>query len=184
MWSIISVATPTEPVTIAEARRQCNMLADECEFDLQLMRLIGAARQHVEKVCGLYFGARAAVLSCDGFSDFCRLPVAPVSSVTSIAYVDTAGSDQTIPNMSYELRGDDELGAEPAIMPVYGTRWPQIRQGSRILVTLNAGFTVAPAPVVHAMLLWIGDAFASRETAAAGAWTNLDSLLCNHRRGV
>jgi len=184
MWRFISVATPAEPVSLEQARRQCNLLADETDFDDKLTLLITVSRQHVEKVCGLYFGTRAVALSCTSFSDLCRVPVAPVSAVASLIYTDTAGAPQTVPDVSYELVNRDEDGTEPAIMPVYGVQWPAIQQGSRIMVTLEAGFAVTPAPVVHAMLLWIDDAFTNREPAPAGTWTTVDSLLCNYRRGV
>lgn len=184
MWRFVSIGSPAEPVSLADARGQCNMLADETEFDDKLTQLIQAGRRHVEKVCGLWFGARAVVLACDSFTDFCRLPVAPVSAVTSIAYVDPAGAAQVVPSASYELVVRDEDGIEPAIVPVYGVQWPAIQPGSQITLTLQAGFVVTPEPVHHAMLLWIDDAFMNREPVPAGAWTTVDSLLCNYRRGV
>lgn len=184
MWRFEFVAASAEPVTIEQARRQCNLLADEAEFDEQLSALISAARQHVEKVCGLYFGARTVTLSTDTFRDFSRLPVAPVGSVISVSYVDPAGADQTVPGADYDLVAYDESGTEPALVPVYGKRWPAIEAGSQITVTMQAGFVETPRPVAHAMLLWIADAFTNREPAAAGGWTTINSLLCNYRRGV
>lgn len=184
MWRFVSVATPPEPVTLEQARRQCNLLSAETEFDDKLALLIAAGRRHVEKVCGLYFGSRAVVLTCDAFEDLCRLPVAPVTSIASIAYVDTAGAAQTVAGANYEMTTHDEDGIEPAVVAAYGVSWPATQAGSKITVTLTAGFAETPAPVHHAMLLWIGDAFASRENAAAGGWSTIDSLLCNYRRGV
>lgn len=184
MWRFVSVASPAEPVSLAQARQQCNLLADETDFDDKLALLITAARRHVEKVCGLYFGARAVVMTSDTFSDLSRLPVAPVSAVASIGYIDPDGASQVVPAEIYELVRHDEDGIEPAIVPVYGASWPVIQPGSPITLTLTAGFAVAPGDVHHAMLLWIDDAFASREPAPAGVWTTIDSLLCNYRRGV
>lgn len=184
MWRFVSVAAPAEPVTLEQARRQCNLLSAETEFDDKLALLIAAARRHVEKVCGLYFGSRAVVLTCDAFEDLCRLPVAPVSAITSIAYVDTAGAPQVVAPANYELVAHDEEGIEPAIVAAYGVSWPATQAGSKITVTLTAGFAETPAPVHHAMLLWIGDAFATREPVGAAGWSTIDSLLCNYRRGV
>lgn len=184
MWRFVSVASPAEPISIEQAREQCNLLADETEFDGKLDLLITTARRHVEKVCGLYFGTRAAVLSSDTFSDFSRLPVAPVTAIASIGYIDPDGASQVVPEESYELVSDGEDGIEPAVIPAYGVSWPAIQPGSQITLTLSAGFVETPEPVHHAMLLWISDAFASREPEPSGAWTTVDSLLCNYRRGV
>lgn len=184
MWRFVSVAAPAEPVTLEQARRQCNLLSAETEFDDKLALLIAASRRHVEKVCGLYFGSRAVVLTCDAFDDLCRLPVAPVTSIASIAYVDTAGAVQTVAGANYEMTAHDEDGIEPAVVAAYGVSWPATQAGSKITVTLTAGFAETPAPVHHAMLLWIGDAFATREPVGAAGWSTIDSLLCNYRRGV
>ena len=184
MWRFVSVAPPVEPVSIEQARRQCNLLADETDFDDQLALLITAARRHVEKVCGLYFGTRAVVMASDTFSDFSRLPVAPVTAITSVAYIDPDGASQEVPAESYELVSHDEDGIEPAIVPVYGANWPVIRPGSQVTLTFAAGFVATPEPVHHAMLLWIDDAYTSREPAPSATWTTMDSLLCNYRRGV
>ncbi|MEY9198680.1 putative phiE125 gp8 family phage protein [Sinorhizobium fredii] len=120
-------------------------------------------------------------MKCDGFCDLERLPEAPVTSVSSIAYVDTDGAAQTLATSVYELRADD---LEAAIVTKYGQQWPAIQIGSRITVTAVVGYSAAPAAVKHAMLLWIADAYENRENAKIEDWTALDALLCNFRRGA
>lgn len=189
MWRFVSIAAPAEPISLADAQMQCNLLLDETEFDNKLSALIAAARGFVEKMCGIWFGERVATLECDAWQDMCRLPVAPVGVVTSIGYVDPDGGAQTVSGASYEMVWHDEDGIEPAIVPVFGASWPTIQTGSRITLSVTAGFAETPAPVRHAMLMLIAFWFMNRETVNIGnISTNLDftvdALLCNYRRGI
>ena len=178
MWYPTKVTTPaTEPLSATEAKRQSNVFHsdDDALFD----GFIAAARDHVEKYCTILLGAQTVEVKCDGFCDFARLPIAPVTSITSIVYVDTVGAEQTLADTVYELRNDD---LETAIVLKYGQRWPAIQMGSRITVTAVSGYATLPAAIKHAMLLWIADAYEQRENAAAPGWTAFDALLCNYRR--
>lgn len=179
MWYPPKVlARTTEPVTTADAKRQCNVLHDD--DDALFDALIEAARDYVEKYCGTPLATQTVEAHCDCFADMARLPVAPAQSVTAIAYTDTAGDEQTLPTSVYEGRFD---GMEAAVVTKYGQQWPAIRLGSRIKLTAVVGYTDLPASIKHAMLLWIAEAYEGRENAAAPGWTAFDMLLCNHRRG-
>ncbi|KSV79572.1 hypothetical protein N185_00150 [Sinorhizobium sp. GW3] len=175
---MITPAT-SEPVTAEEAKRRLHITFDDDDADIDLM--IKSARDHAEKYCNVRFSSQTVEMKCDGFCDFVRLPEAPVASVTSIAYVDTDGNDQTLADTVYELRND---GLEVAIVTKYGQQWPAIRSGSRIVVTAVVGYSAAPAAVKHAILLNIADAYENRENAELDDWTAFDALLCNYRRGA
>ncbi|MFG1432344.1 hypothetical protein V5F44_11155 [Xanthobacter sp. V2C-8] len=185
MWRFTSVAAPAiEPVSLSDARRQCNLLPDETEFDGQLGALILVARNHIEVTSGLYFGSRAVTVSSGVFSDLARLPVAPVTAVTSLSYTDAGGVEQEIPSRDYVLANHDQHGIEQSITPPPGERWPAAPSGARIILTVQAGFDPTPPDVQHAMLMWIDQAFRTREPTKVDGWTTLDSLLCNYRRGA
>ncbi len=180
MWYPSTIGAPgTEPVTDAQAKEQCGVGSSETAFNAKITRLITAARSHVEGYTGMRFGSRAAVMKCDGFGDFDRLAEAPVTALASISYVDTAGATQTLSTDVYELRAD---GFETAIVLKYGQTWPSIQTGSRITVTATVGYATTEPAVVHAMLLWIADSFAERESTTSDDFSTLDALLCNHRR--
>jgi uncharacterized phiE125 gp8 family phage protein len=182
MWYPTTISAPgTEPVTSAQAKEQCGVTSSETAFDTKLTRLITVARAHVEAYCGARFGSRSATMLCDSFADLARLPEAPVSAVTSITYVDTAGVTQTLSTDVYELRGE---GLEAAIVLKYEQSWPSFRPGSRITVTATVGYSTQPEDVVHAMLLHIADMFGERESVQAATFSTMDALLCNHRRGA
>ncbi|MCO6423832.1 phage head-tail connector protein [Sinorhizobium meliloti] len=181
MWYPTKVTIPatSEPVTTEEAKRRLHV--DFADDDADIGLLVKSARDHIEKYCNVRFASQTVEMKCDGFCDFKRLPEAPVSSVTSVTYVDTDGATQTLATSIYELRSDD---LEAAIVTKYGQQWPAIQPGSRITVTGVVGYADAPPAVKHAALLWVADAYENRENAKLEDWTALDALLCNFRRGA
>ncbi|RVN04656.1 head-tail connector protein [Sinorhizobium meliloti] len=181
MWypSKITVAATAEPISEAEAKRRLHITFEDDDDDIALM--IAGVRDHAEKYCNVRFASQTVEMKCDGFCDLGRLPEAPVSAVSSIEYIDTAGAEQTLADTVYELRND---GFEVAIFTKYGQQWPAIQPGSRITVTAVVGYADAPAAVKQAMLLYIGDAYENRENAEIDDWTAFDALLCNYRRGA
>lgn len=180
MWYPLKVTAPAtaEPVTLDEVKRRLRVTWDDEDIDVGLM--IASARDHAEKYCGILFAPQTVEIKCDCWSDLARLPIAPVASVTSIKYVDTAGAEQTVAADIYEPRLD---GLEAGVVLAYGKQWPVIQTASRITVTAVAGYDEAPPAVKHAILLYIADAFEQRENAKLEDWSAFDALLCNYRRG-
>lgn len=181
MWypTKVTTAATSEPVTAEEAKRRLHITFDDDDPDIDLM--IKSARDHAEKYCNVRFASQTVEMKCDGFCDFVRLPEAPANNVTSIAYIDTTGAPQTLPDTVYELRND---GFEVSIVTKYSQQWPAIQPGSRITVTAVVGYTDAPPAVKQAILLFLGDIYENRENAELDDWTAFDALLCNYRRGA
>lgn len=188
MWYPATITTPaaSEPVSEAEAKAQCSVESADTYFDDLLNRLIQSARAHVERYCGVRFATQTVSIKCDSFADMDRLPEAPISSVTSISYVDTDGDAATVSSDVYELRSD---GLEAAIVLKFGQAWPSIQPGSRITMIAVVGTATVPKDVKHAMLMLIAHWFRTRESVVVGesavtAPNSVDDLLSNHRRGV
>lgn len=181
MWypTKITIPATSEPVTSEEAKRRLRV--DFADDDADIDLIIKSARDHIEKYCNVRFASQTVEMKCDGFCDLERLPEAPVSSVTSIKYIDSDGAEQTLAATVYELRAE---GLEAELVTKYGQQWPPIQPGSRITVTAVVGYAEAPAAVKHAALLFIADAYENRENAKLEDWTALDALLCNFRRGA
>jgi uncharacterized phiE125 gp8 family phage protein len=181
MWypTRITIPATSEPVTTEYAKRRLRVDFGDDDSDIDLM--IESARDHAEKYCNTRFATQTVEMKCDGFCDLERLPEAPVSSVTSIKYIDAEGTEQTVAGSVYELRAD---GLEASIVAKYGQQWPPIQIGSRITVTAVVGYADAPAAVKHAILLFIADAYEVRENAKLDDWTAFDALLTNYRRGA
>jgi len=180
MWYPAAItAAGAEPITLAQAKEQCRIEADDLDSDTHLTRLITVARAHVEAYTGARLSTQTVAVKADCFADMARLPVAPVQSVSSIGYVDTNGAAQTLASSVYELRAD---GLETAIVLKYDQTWPSIRSGSRITLTAVVGYATVPESIVHALLLLVADGFHQRENVKADIGTALDGLLANNRR--
>ncbi len=179
MWypSTVTVAAASEPIDLATAKAQLRVDFDD---DNELIeRLIEASRNHVEKYCGIRLATETVTAKCDAFSDMAWLPDAPVQSVTSIVYTDTAGAEQTLADTVYELRAD---GLEASIVLKYGQQWPAILPGSRITLTAVVGYATVPPAVMQAVILNISESYEQREPTPIGDRTTFDNLLCNFRR--
>lgn len=181
MWYHAKVIDPPAemPVTVEEVRARLRIDAVDDGPDVTL--LIAAATDHVEKYCNTPLVSRTVEVRCDSFSDLAYLPIAPVSVVSSIAYIDNDGVELTLPDTVYELRVEN-LSA--AVVLKAGQVWPKARADSRITVTGVFGYEDVPPAVKHAILRYIGDAYANRENDSTPSWTAFDSLLSNYRRGI
>lgn len=159
MWYPTTVTVPpaSEPVTLAEASQQCVgsiATADRAT----LTRLIASERSFVEKYCGIKIVTQTLSMKCDSFSNFERIPAAPVQSVTSVTYTDVYNAPQTLDPTVYEVRSD---GLDAAIVLNFGQSWPAIQRGSRIAVVAVVGFSdlTQEQDLVSAILLRIGNGF-------------------------
>lgn len=171
-----------EPVLIADARMQCGVDTSDTTYDTELTAYLKSARAFVEAITGTRLINQTIAMRCDGWSDLSRLPMAPLSAVASVAYLDGAGDTQTLSTDVYEAR---LFGLTPGIVLKYGQSWPTIRAGSLITVTATAGYGASgdavPADLLHAVRLTIAQMFAERETSDPGFMMALNSLLANHR---
>ena len=169
----VTVAAASEPISIDEARTQTRW-DDSTANDTALNLYIASARAHVEKYCGTPLVSRTITVKCDGFDDFAHFPIVPLTSVSSVAYVDTSGATQTLSTDVYEVRTD---GLDASLVLKYGQSWPDIQTGSRITVTAVVGYSAIPADIKHALLILVAQGDNEREAAFAGA----HDLLSNHR---
>jgi len=181
MWypATVTVAASAEPVTIEQAREWCHVEAGDSDHDGALNALIAGGRSHVEGYTSTRLASQTVAVKCDSFADMERLPEAPVTSVSSITYVDADGATQTLSADVYEVRAD---GFETAIVLKYAQAWPSMQPGSRITMTAVVGYASVPAAVLLALRMFIADGFAQRENAAVNGRSIIDDLLANHRR--
>lgn len=186
MWFPATIPAPSvEPVTLDDAKAHGRI--DGNDEDELINAAIAAARSHLEQRCGQRFAPRTGMVRyCSGFADLARLPEAPVTALTSIAYIDTAGASQTLATSVYEFRGD---GIEPSVVLKYNQTWPAIQPRSRIAVTFDAGYAAGDLPedVKWAMFFTVSHFYENRNLAVIGASVaelpmQVDSLLSNHTR--
>lgn len=181
-WYPTVTTTPpsVEPILIADARMQCNVDVADTTYDTELTAFLKSARAHVETITGTRIINQTVAMRCDGWADMARLPVAPLSSISSIAYVDGDGATQTLSTDVYEAR---LFGLRPSIVLKYGQSWPSIQSGSLIIVTAVAGYGAAGTnvepDVLHAIRLTLAQMFAERETTDPDFVRALRGLIAN-----
>jgi uncharacterized phiE125 gp8 family phage protein len=165
------VTAPTvEPITIAEARRQCRVtMTNE---DALLNSLIVAARQRAEAITGRQLTDAVWRADCDQPpDDLClELPKPPLQTVDAITYLDAAGAEQTWAASNYQVDAPAGPFAMPGrVGPVPSATWPLAGSGyfNSFRVQFTAGYgtnaTDVPQAIRLAMLLMIGGWYVNRE---------------------
>ncbi|MGQ0589312.1 MAG: head-tail connector protein [Sphingosinicella sp.] len=165
-------APALEPVSLAEARAHCRV--DLPDDDGLLAGYILAARQWAETYLRRALVTQTFELTLEGFSPEIVLPRPPHQSVTSIQYLDGAGTLQTLAASEYQV--DLSSGSLAArIRPAYLKTWPTTRLDSydAVRVRYVAGYGAnpwnGPDAIRSAILLLLGHLYRFRETVTAGS---------------
>jgi uncharacterized phiE125 gp8 family phage protein len=131
-----TIAPFAEPISLAEVRDHLRIDGDL--EDAHLSALITAAREWVEGFWGRQIIAATWKLTLDQFPAEIVLPYPPLIGVTSIAYVDTAGTTQTFSSSDYQVDAESEPGR---VVPAYNEDWPDTReQINAASITYTAGY--------------------------------------------
>ena len=152
-----------EPLQIEEAMLHCNYDSDDKSRWFQ--NAIVAARKYCEAHTKRQLINATWKLYLDRFPSMIELQVCPVSSVTSIKYNDTNGTQQTLSSTVYRT----DLVSEPArIVPAYNQTWPDTRgQINDVIVEFVSGYgssgTNVPQNIKYAMLMLIANWFENPE---------------------
>jgi len=149
--------------------------------------LITAARMAAEN-----FTRRALVTQTwdwklDGFPTSFHVPLPPLISVTSLAYVDTAGATQTL-TVTTDYLVDAPVGpyADPGRVTLpFGRIWPiPIQQVNSVTLRFVAGYGAAsavPEAIKSAIKLIVGHLYANRENVVI---TDRGSIVQEMPQGV
>lgn len=153
-----------EPILLADAKLHLKAPASTTE-DTLITLMIATAREEVENEIGRALITQTWEKYLDAFPEGIKLFYPPFISLTSITYVDTAGSNQTLASTEYAV--DDKQ--EPAwIVPAYGKYWPDTRSDTINAVTVRfvcgygAAGTSVPSSIRNWMLLRISDMYINR----------------------
>ena len=159
MLTLTADAT-SEPLGLSDAKAHLRM--DDIDADDQvILALCTAARQSAEKFTGLDLAGKTWEYRIDAFpASRIPLPLSPVRSIDSIEYVDTAGANATVNAAVYGL---DHTEQSPALFLQYDQSWPDARaQVNAVTITLQTGYTDAPAPIVHALKMIVSELYKNR----------------------
>lgn len=116
-----------------------------------------------------------------------RIPRPPLASVTSVTYIDTAGTSQTFASSNYIVDASGEPG-RIALIP--SASWPATQDRiNAVVVTYIAGYAsqaVVPESIIHAIKLLVGHWYENREAVLTGTISKelefaVDALLAPYR---
>lgn len=159
MTTVVYTAPTEEPVTATEAKLHAKI--DTTADDALITILISSVRQLAELELGRKIITQTLDTYFDEFPD--EIVLMPLQSVTSIAYDDVDGVNQTISASEYRV---DTYGHHSRITPAYGYSWPSTRQQTNaVKVRYVAGYGLSaavPACIKNWMLIRIAQAYEQR----------------------
>ena len=123
---------------------------DYTDDDADLIRLREAAMALVERRTELALTPAARTLYLASWRDT-LLPDYPFNSLTSVQYQDSSNATQTMPASDYWIDRTDGSMVRLRFLEA-----PGIYEGTAITVTYNAGYSVVPNEIVHAVIALVG----------------------------
>ena len=166
-YKIITAAT-SEPITLAEARKHLRIEPFGIPLahpdDGQIEMFISAARTWCEQYTGRALASQTIEMALDAFpSDDIELPLTPVTSISFVKYVNTAGNEITLSNDYYGL---DDYSDPNWLLLLNNYQWPATSEGANSvkirMVVGNTSVTI-PHPIKAAILLLLGSLYENRQ---------------------
>ncbi len=164
-WSLVRPTPPTSwPVTAEQMRKQSRVtISDD---DDTLLAYIAAATSFAETYQNRTLLQATYRMRLDWFPSYeIKLLMGPIQSVTSVAYLDTAGNSQSLALTTDYLVDTDSVTGR--ITPAYAKVWPISRlQMQAVTITYVAGYTDAsyiPATTLQAIKLLAAHWYLHRE---------------------
>lgn len=189
MWSLeVSAGPALEPHTVDEAKLYIRIDGTTENTYVTEMKL--GARQALEEELSLALLTQTLKLRLRGWPTSARiyLPRPPLQSVSSIVYIDTTGTPQTLAASEYTVvnaRSAPDVHAHKQvgyIEPAWGKSWPSLRDvPDNVTITYVAGFTAAnliPQNIRNALLVMYAELYKYRETTVTGTIVaKLDTVM-------
>jgi len=166
MSLVQTIAPASEPITLTEAKAHLRVETDFTEDDTIIGTFISAARESCEARTGRQLVTATYALRLGGFpcGDSIELPKPPLVSVSSITYVDTDGTTQTLSTDVYEV---DPYTTPGRVVLKYAQVWPTTRsQRNAVTITFVAGYEEVPTLLKQGMLMRIAHWYENREETA------------------
>jgi uncharacterized phiE125 gp8 family phage protein len=123
---------------------------DYTDDDADLIRLREAAMALVERRTELALTPSARTLYLASWKDT-LLPDHPFNSLTSVQYQNSSNATTTMPASDYWVDRTDGPMVKLRFLEA-----PAIYEGTAITVTYNAGYSVVPNEIVHAVIALVG----------------------------
>jgi uncharacterized phiE125 gp8 family phage protein len=163
------ITPPSAVLTLEQLRRHCKIdpPASANEADTDLSAALAAAHAFAQHYAGISIGSQTLELALDEFPiGGIQLPQGPVTSITSVTYLDMAGNTQTVSSGAYNL---DDYSNPPWLLPAAGSSWPETYEAANaVKVRYVAGAATIDGAVAQALRLLTGLYFDNRNAADKG----------------
>lgn len=181
--SLTLVTAPTsEPVSLSEMKS--HMRLDGNDDDSYVTKCIKAARQWIEGQTKRALVTQTVDYAIDSNwpmwngLPMIRLPLNPIASVSSITYVDSNGTSQTLATSQYTVAARTHGSY---IVPAYGVTWPSVRDvPEAITVRFVAGADTVDEDLKIAVKILASYYYENRETSS-GAPRAVEALISPYR---
>lgn len=167
---VLTTGPVLEPFTVAEAKAQIRSVQNQ--EDGVILGFIKAARSAAESHLGRGLLTQTWTLSLTDFCTVIPLPMAaPLASVASVKYYDTAGVQQTLASTYYDV---DTKSRPGRIALAAGQAWPAIqslRTVNRVEIAYVVGYTsreLIPEDIRQGMRVFIGMCDVDRDGMGQG----------------
>jgi uncharacterized phiE125 gp8 family phage protein len=186
----LKLITPpaVEPILAADIYTKLGVKSGDIDSD-DLAALITTARVFAEEYTGRALISQTWEMALDAF------PVAeiellkpPITSVTSVKYLDSAAVEQTMDSADYSL---DDYGLRNWLLPAYDEAWPDtLDAANAVKIRYVAGYGASgasvPAPIVQAMVLIVSQSYRAQPGLETGLYPAMvpnaaKELLNNYR---
>ena len=194
-----------EPITVDEARLHLKIDSDITEDDALIAGLIRAARGKIESYTGKALLAQTRVVTLPYFPyagmfiygsaysaagwrrDRVELPGGEIQSITSVQYLDAAGTTQAL-TVTTDYIAD--TATRPAyIVPAYGKTWPATYdQPNTVTITYVCGWATpieVPDEIKTALIMLVAHLYENRaavtDKQAFDMPMGVEYLLADHR---
>lgn len=192
------IVTPPEGLPVSREEAKQHLRVDHDLDDARIDLAIDAAVRHLDGYGGIL--GRALMTQtwrefrpCWPGSRTLALALAPVVSVASVTYRDSAGTVVTLA-ASTDYRLLSGRSSQPFLyLPDGGALPASVNEPDAIAVEYAAGYGEAedvPAAIRHAILIMVGDMYRFTDSAATGTVSvpplsaTVDRLLSPYRRGM
>lgn len=179
----VTAAPASEPLSVADATAHVKADTSDTEDQAYILGLTKAARAFVESYTGLKLVTQTVKLRRGDLCNSMILPVAPVQSISSVEYLDSAGATQTLSTNVWDA---SLYGYSPTLRLAYGQSWPSLYSSPEaVVVTAVVGFTELPEDIEHALKLLVSTWYDQRAGTSDKPITEtphaVTALLSNHR---
>jgi len=177
MSDVLTTAATTDPVTLAEAKRHLNV--STTHDDAYIGEVLDSVTAQLETRYSVGLLNQTRTLSMRGWDDprythdrvICP-PRVPLSSVTKIVYIDSAGVSTTASTTTYKVTTD----SPGQIHEAQNNTWPALRdEPDNVVVTYVCGHgttqSSVPANATHAHKMLTAHLYRNREAVVTGTIT-------------